>query len=186
METQSTDSQIIDKVLKGQQSAFSELMQKYEAPFLRYAQQFTKDADDAADVVQEAFIKIYKNLTAYDTKRPFSSWAYRIVKNEALNWLRARKRLSFGEAAEYVLNRMFAPTNPALEYAAVEAREQLAEVLNALPESYRKPLELHAIEEQSYKEISAQLNLPIGTVGTRINRAKSLVKRLWSKSDSNE
>jgi len=182
---QQTDAQIVQRVLKGEQIAFAELMQKYEPAFLRYAQQFTKDADDAADVVQESFIKIYRNLTAYDQKRPFSSWAYRIVRNESLNWLRSRKRVTFGETAEYVLNRMFASNSPELEYAAAETRDQLTSALNALPAAYREPLQLHAIEEQSYKEISAKLQLPIGTVGTRINRAKSLLKRVWTKSDPN-
>ena len=181
-----TDPEIIRQVLNGEQSVFAVLMAKYEPAFLRYAQQFTKDADDAADVVQEAFIKIYRNLTANDPKRPFSSWAYRIVKNEALNWLRSRKRITFGEAAEYVLNRVFAQSTPELEYVAVETHDQLSAALECLPVTYRKPLELHALEERSYKEISAQLNLPIGTVGTRINRAKSLLKRMWTKSDTND
>ncbi len=177
---QQTDVAIIQRVLKGEQHAFSLLMAKYEAPFLRFATQYTKDPDDAADVVQEAFIKIYRNLTAYDKKRPFSSWAYRIVRNEGLNWLRARKRLTFGETAELILNQVFSASSPELEYAQVELQDRMRNCFAAMPETYAQPLKMHFIEEKSYQEIGQVLKLPIGTVGTRINRAKAMIKRIWS------
>lgn len=180
---QPTDVEVIQQVLKGQQHAFGVLMTRYEPAFLRYAMQFTKDEDDAADIVQEAFIKIFRNLSGFNQKRPFTSWAYRIVRNESLNWLRARKRLTFGETAEYILGQIFAASSPDLEYAQVETQTRLRSVFAAMPKSYVEPLRMHFIEEQSYKEISTTLKIPIGTVGTRINRAKAQLKQLWSKHD---
>lgn len=175
-----TDQQLIQAVLSGDTNAYGQLMARYEAKFLRFAQTIVHDEDDAADVVQDSFIKIYQNLRAFDPKRPFSSWAYRIVRNEGLNWLRARKRTVFGETAEIVLGNVTSLLSPELEYASVELREQVGGALAQLPDSYRDPLERHFLKEQSYKEISDQLQIPIGTVGTRINRAKAMLKQLWS------
>ena len=180
----STDSIIIKRVLNGEQNAFGELMTRYEAAFVRFAQRYTHDEDDALDVVQEAFIKMYRNLNSFNLKRPFSSWAYRIVRNESLNWLRARKRLTFGETAEYILGQIMAIGSPELELVQAETQTQLKATFSAMPKNYAEPLRLHFIEEQSYKEISETLNIPVGTVGTRINRAKALFKRLWSEKES--
>ncbi len=180
--TTPTDAALIATILAGNTGAYGDLMARYEAKLLRYAQTIVHDEDDAADVVQDAFIKIYQNLRAFDPKRPFSSWAYRIVRNEALNWLRARKRTFFGETAELVLNQLTSLVSPAADYATAELRTQVGTALQAMPASYRKPLELHFLEEQSYKEISQQLNIPIGTVGTRINRAKAMLRKFWNGS----
>ena len=174
-----TDGQLISQVLDGDSNSYGLLMARYESKFLRFAQTIVHDEDDAADVVQDAFIKIYQNLRSYDPKRPFSSWAYRIVRNEGLNFLRARKRMFFGETAELVLNNLASLLSPELEYAGVELRDRVGAALAQLPSNYREPLQLHFLEEQSYKEISAQLAIPIGTVGTRINRAKAMLRKLW-------
>ena len=182
-DAQQIDVQIIKRVTSGEKNAFGELMARYEAAFIRFAQQYTHDEDDAMDVVQEAFIKIYRNLNSFNIKRPFTSWAYRIVRNEALNWLRSRKRLTFGETAEFILGQIMAIGSPELEFAHAETQTQLKETFKAMPHTYAEPLKLHFIEERSYKEISESLDIPIGTVGTRINRAKALFKRLWTERE---
>lgn len=176
-----TDQALIRAVIAGEAEAYGTLMARYEAKFLRFAETIVHDEDDAADVVQDAFIKMYRHLRTYDPKRPFSSWAYRIVRNEGLNFLRSRKRTFFGEAAELVLANLASLVSPELEYAGVERRDRVGTALASLPVSYREPLTLHFLEERSYKEIAERLKLPIGTVGTRINRAKALLRRLWSR-----
>jgi RNA polymerase sigma-70 factor (ECF subfamily) len=182
-ELQSTDQQLIQLILAGNEETFGELMARYEAAFLRYASSIVHDADDAADVVQDAFIKIYRNLRAFDQRRAFSSWAYRIVRNEGLNWVRAHRRTVVGDAAEAVLNQVRSVSSPILDYLALETAERLEQCFAALPAGYRAPLTLHLRDDLSYHDISQRLSLPIGTVGTRIHRAKRLVQALWQRFD---
>lgn len=184
--TEATDQQLIQAILAGEVEAYGQLMARYESKLLRFAGSIVHDDDDAADVVQESFIKIYQHLRAYDQKRQFSSWAYRIVRNEALNFIRSRKRTFFGEAAEVVLTNLANLVSPELEYAGLELRDRMGQALQALPERYRSPLQLHFLEEQSYKEIAERLQLPIGTVGTRINRAKTMLRTWWDSSSRTE
>ena len=177
-----TDGQLIQAVIAGDANAYGQLMARYEAKFLRFATTIVHDEDDAVDVVQDAFIKIYQNLRLFDQNRQFSSWAYRIVRNVGLNFLRSRKRTFFGEAAELVLGNLASLMSPELEFAGIELRERVESALKGLPASYREPLQLHFLQEQSYKEISDKLAIPIGTVGTRINRAKAMFRQLWIRN----
>lgn len=181
-----TDSALIHSTLAGDAGAFGRLVERYEARLLRYAQSLTHDADDAADVVQEAFIKIYEHLQSYDSRRSFSSWAYRIVHNEAMNWLRRAKRTVTGEAAQLRLELTPSSDSPQRSYEAVERHEQLALALANLPNQYQAVVNLRYLQEQSYEEIGRRLDLPLGTVATQIHRAKSLLRKALGRYDQSD
>lgn len=176
-----SDATLIARTLAGGTTAFGVLVERYEARLLRYAQSITHDADDAADVVQEAFINIYEHLHSYDSNRSFSSWAYRIVHNGALNWVRRAKRLVTGEAAQLRLERTPTNDSPERAYAAVERHTQLTAALAVLPGQYQSVLRLRYLEERSYDEIGRRLRLPLGTVATHLSRAKSLLRSYLEK-----
>lgn len=173
-----TDQVLADRVRRGEPALYRQLVDRYAQPLQRYATHLLGSPDDADDVVQETLIKAYRNLWAYDTRRPFKSWLYRIAHNEGLNWLRARKRLIYGETAAAILEQTPGTASPAADFAARELRAALDCWLDRLPLSYREPISLHYLDDYSYQEISDILRIPIPTVGSRISRGKALLKTI--------
>ena len=172
-----TDETLVIIVRTRDKEAYAEIIRRYQSKLLRYAQFLVGDPHCAADIVQESFIKAYINLNGFNEKKKFSSWIYRIVHNEALNAVKKRKKLApIHEEIEnddgitiedvYIKNAM-------VHYAH--------ECLEAMPLLYREPLSLYYLEEKSYDEISDILQISLGTVGTRINRAKAIMKTICQK-----
>ncbi|MBK8554372.1 MAG: RNA polymerase sigma factor [Lewinellaceae bacterium] len=154
---------------------FSCLYERYEQRFLRYIRRVSgATAEEAPDILQDAFIKIWKNLNGFDQSLKLSSWMYRIVHNEAVSFLRRKK--SFGKDQkvpydEQLYQRMPDEVQDAAEEP--ELRDQRTQhLVNRLPQPYKEVLILKYWENLSYEEISDVLKIPEGTVATRINRAK--------------
>ena len=144
---------------------------------MSYANYLLNDNEKAADVVQESFIKAYVNLNSFNSKKKFSSWIYRIVHNQAINLIDKRKR-----EIPLLDNIDFdSGINIEEEYKKKEIAKIVKECLNRMPVLYKEPLSLYFLEDKSYNEISDILRIPIGTVGTRINRAKVLMKKICLK-----
>jgi len=158
---------------------FSCLYQRYEPELLRYMQRISDvHQDEARDILQESFIKIWYNLNEFDASLKFSSWIYRIVHNETVSYLRRRK--SYGkdkktDAAGYK-DKLAADMEP--ETDQEEKSRLVYDVLSRLPLKYREVLTLKFIEKRSYQEISDILRIPEGTVAIRINRAKKLFREM--------
>lgn len=175
-----TDEQLIQKIVKKEKELYSQIIRRYQSKLIRYASYLLADQDKASDVVQEAFIKAYINLKGFDTKKKFSSWLYRIVHNEAINMVEKHKKL--------------VPLDPELDfdsglnveedYIRSELSGHAQECLKQMDLIYSEPLSLYYLEDKSYDEISDILRLPIGTVGTRINRAKVIMRKLCQKKMS--
>jgi RNA polymerase sigma-70 factor (ECF subfamily) len=165
---------------------FSCLYERYEARLLRYIHRLVSvSGTEAEDILQDAFIKVWKNLQAYDPAMPLSSWLYRIVHNVAISaW---RKSVSYGkhrrvDNEEEVLARLPDDTLPPLEEWSVDTdAASLRQSLEELPLKYREVLVLKYFEQLSYEAISDVLKLPEGTVATRLNRArKALAQQISS------
>lgn len=172
-----SDEQLVEIVRTKNKEAYAELIKRYQAKLLRYASYVTGDDHKGADVVQESFIKAYVNLNGFDTKKKFSSWIYRIVHNEAMNMLKKHsKQRPINDAVEWDSG-----VNLEDEFIKQELVHHAHECLNQMPILYKEPLSLLYLEEKSYEEISDILRIPIGTVGTRINRAKGIMKTLCQK-----
>jgi len=171
---QLSDEVIVEQVRSADQERYVLLVERYQHKLLRYAESLLHDEHRAADVVQESFIKAFINLQGFDTQKKFSSWIYRIVHNEAMNSIKKyQKEVSLPEDFEFA-------SSEDIE-ANFEQQELVAAVrthLKKLPLIYAEPLALRYLEEKSYEEISDILHLPPGTVATRINRAKTLMKHL--------
>ncbi len=155
---------------------FSCLYERYEARLLSYIKRITHcDHAEAEDILQEAFIKIWRNLHAYNPELKLSSWIYRIVHNQAISTL--RKNSSFGKDHKIewdeTLPAGLADKTPSFAEPEEEIDiHMIADTLNLLPLPYREVLVLRFMEDLSYEEISDVLKIPEGTVATRINRAK--------------
>lgn len=175
-----TDQKLVERVLGGNLDALTILFGRYERAVLRYAVSIVGNVDDADDVVQDAFIKAYRNLRTYQCDRPFRPWLYRIIRNEALNWRRKHHRIVTGQAATLFLEQQV-DSNPS-PHQLIERQElqhQMRRSLSLLPLDYREPLILYYVDERSYAEISDILRLPVNTVATRIRRGKDRLKAAY-------
>lgn len=137
-------------------------------------------SDEAEDILQESFLKIWKNLNAFDPSLKLSSWIYRIVHNQAISCLRKKK--SFGKNLIRSIDSDFESKMPVEATSELideleNQEHQIHEVLHAMPLNYKEVLVLKFLENMSYEEISDILKIPEGTVGTRINRAKKAFRK---------
>jgi RNA polymerase sigma-70 factor (ECF subfamily) len=142
------------------------------------------DLDEARDILQESFIKIWHNLNEFDASLKLSSWIYRIVHNETVSYVRRKK--SYGKDkktdAEGYKEKLAADFEP--ETNPEEKSRLVYDVLNRMPLKYREVLMLKFIEKRSYQEISDILRIPEGTVAIRINRAKKLFREMTEEINS--
>ncbi len=170
-----SDREIIRKSLE-QVDFFSCLYERYEKRLLRYIRRLTAlPEDEVEDLLQESFIKVWENLNAYDPHLKFSSWLYRIVHNHVISYVRKKKSYGKDRKVEWTESRLLNlpdEDSGAWEGEEPEPEELVHELLDHLPLKYRQVLVLKFLENMSYSEISDILQLPEGTVATRINRAK--------------
>lgn len=176
-----SDQEIVRKSLEAV-DFFSCLYERYEERLLRYIKRVAfAGAEEAADILQDAFIKIWKNLNAYDQSLPWSSWMYRIVHNEAISSLRRKKTVGRGQQVPWDERLFSGIPDDVLPEDATEPElpdKNIHQVLALLPESYREVLVLRFWENMPYDAISDILKIPEGTVATRINRAKKAFRAM--------
>lgn len=172
-----SDEVLIRLVRTKDKELFAEVMNRYQTKLLRFAGNLLMDDDKAQDAVQNAFIKTYMNINSFDIKKKFSSWIYRIVHNEAINLItKDRLKVQLGDEIEF-------DSGVDLEEELIKKQviEHTRDCLGRLPVIYAEPLSLFYLEDKTYEEIGDILRLPTGTVGTRINRAKKLMKSICQK-----
>lgn len=171
------DEEIIEITRTKDKQMYLHIIKRYEDKLIRYVGNLSKDNQNTIDIVQETFIKAYKNLQAFDVNRKFSSWIYRIAHNETINFInKNRKQININEYLEFDSGIDIED-----EYIKRELNNKAHRCLNQMPLIYKEPLSLHFIEEKSYEEISDILRVSMGTVGVRINRAKILMKKICLK-----
>jgi RNA polymerase sigma-70 factor (ECF subfamily) len=173
-----TDEQVAALVQKGQKEAFGILMDRYERKLFSYARKFLTGQDNIEDVVQEVFIKTYRNIKNFDTSQKFSPWIYRIAHNTFVNALRknAKSPLRFFDFDTFVAHPVYEDVMPA-EMEQKRVNEVIDRGLDKLSPEYREIIILYYIEDLSYKEIADILHIPIGTVSVRLLRAKKTLKK---------
>jgi RNA polymerase sigma-70 factor (ECF subfamily) len=180
------DHSLVSKIREGDEFAFQELVRRYRNPITNYVYRMIDDYDRAVDLSQETFVRVYMSVDRYQATYSFSTYIYRIAHNLAITELRQRKRRrliplpTFFSDKESEEIEVELPDDRQIQAdAALIADERRAAVTRAiasLPEKYRGPLVLCDIEEKSYEEIAEVLGLPTGTVKSRINRARNLLK----------
>ncbi|MCF8374689.1 MAG: RNA polymerase sigma factor [Bacteroidales bacterium] len=176
-----SDNEIVKKSLEDL-DYFSCLYKRFEPELLRYIQRMTGiTAEEAQDILQESFIKIWRNLKKFDQDLKLSSWIYRIVHNEVVSSIRRNKSYGKNKTID-IKNCEHLITDDNKPDSEDEEEEQilLYETLNLVPIKYREVLILKFLEKKSYEEISDILKIPEGTVAIRINRAKQKFRDLAS------
>ena len=176
------DQQLVERVQKGDKRAFEVLVLKYRHRIFSLVLRFVRDPDEVQDVVQEAFIKAYRALPAFRGDSAFYTWLYRIAINTAKNYLVSRSRRPPGvdievEDAEYLEGAGFLRDNadPESLLATEQLRAAVDGAIRRLPEDLRTALSLREYEGLSYEEIAEVMRCPVGTVRSRIFRAREAV-----------
>lgn len=171
-----SDEEIVSMTLR-ERSTFGFIVERYEAKLGRYIERLgVKNKDDQMDVLQEIFIKAYKNLNSFDLNMSFSAWIYRIAHNEAISWYRKHNVRPEGhlvaESFE-ILNLIKSKEESAdVVFDQNLKAEEVNKALLKIEEKYREVLTLRYFEHMEYDEISDVLKIPIGSVGTLIHRGK--------------
>jgi len=167
---------------RNQREFFGLLIERYEAKLARYVRRLgVRDEEDVADVLQEIFIKAYRNLNEFDTALSFSSWMYRIAHNEAINSFRKKRVRPEGHLvsdSEDILT-FVASTEKGSEIlfdAALDAAV-VGRAVSHLDNKYRDVVILRFFEHKEYDEISDILKIPIGSVATLLHRAKGRLRK---------
>jgi RNA polymerase sigma-70 factor (ECF subfamily) len=172
-----SDEELVELVRDADKEMYAEIIRRYQTKLMRYASYMVGNDQMGADAVQEGFIKAYINLAGFDVKKKFSSWIYRIVHNESVNLLSKYKiQQPIDDKMEFDSG-----VNLEEEFIKNELVSHAHHCLEQMPLIYKEPLSLFYLEEKSYEEISDILRIPIGTVGTRVNRAKILMKKICQK-----
>lgn len=162
-------------------SLFALLVRKYEEPFMRKARSIVKEEEEAEDVVQEAFTKIYLNAGKFKVVEgaQFSSWAYRILINTALTHYARRKRKSGGEVSLDEEIWALIPDKNLRQFEKKELQDLIASVLTRMPEPMSRALSAFFIEGKSQEEIASAEGLSVGAIKTRVHRAKKEFRRIY-------
>jgi len=177
---QKSDSELVALTLEDQKY-FAYLIDRYEAPLMRYIFKVSNSSrEEAEDVLQESFIKIYYNLNGFDQGLKFSSWAYRIVHNQVISTYRKDKARPQGHSwtiDDDLMRVLASDLDTKRDVELSYLKQNIEQVFDQMDVKYREVLVLKFIEQKDYKEISDILQKPMGTVGTLINRAKKSFKK---------
>ena len=172
------DDEIIKKCLSGEIEAFRYLVEKYQIRIINTCLKYTKNIIDAEDVAQEVFLRAYDNLNNFKFDSKFYSWLYRIAVNTSLNYINSKEKRKEKETIsdESCLNNSNTSSeNPSDYYQMMELIDKVEPLFDNLPGDLKKLLELYEIYDYSYEEISKKLSVPIGTVRSRLHRARSML-----------
>ena len=164
------DRRLVELSLAGDDLAFEYLFNRYSDAMRRLFLQRSTSVEDTEDLLQETFIKVYVNLHRYSPSYTFGQWVYTIARNTHIDFERSRQEnLSLDE-------KFSAPVastpSPEENLISIQQRSQIEHYINCLPMQYRQLFTMRFLEDYSYEEIAEKLQLPMGTVKTRIHRAR--------------
>jgi RNA polymerase sigma-70 factor (ECF subfamily) len=177
------DQLLVERVQKGDKKAFDLLISKYQHRIISLVGRYVSDHAEALDVSQEAFIKAYRAIDRFRGDSAFYTWLYRIAINTAKNWLVARKRrppasdIDAADAEQYDMDsRLKEQGTPENELMREEIRKTVYDTIAQLPDDLRTAIMLREMEGMSYEDIATTMDCPIGTVRSRIFRAREAIE----------
>ncbi len=184
MTTEQSDLALVERVQRGERAAFDVLVLRYQQKVLKLIMRYVRDVMEAEDVAQEAFLKAYRALPSFRGDSAFYTWLYRIAINTAKNTLVSNKRrpidydLDLQDPEQYALQaRLTDGETPEHLLLTDEIRETVNGAMAELPEDLRTAIVLREIDGLSYEEIAASMDCPVGTVRSRIFRAREAIDR---------
>lgn len=184
MTSEVSDAKLVEQVQRGDTSAFDLLVRKYQHKVLKLVSRFVSDQAEAEDVAQEAFIKAYRALPSFRGESAFYTWLYRIAINTAKNALVSNRRrpvdfdLDLQDPEQYERQaRLKEGDTPEGLLLTEEIRQTVQAAMAELPEDLRTAIMLRELEGLSYEEIAERMSCPVGTVRSRIFRAREAIDK---------
>lgn len=182
MSEQDIDWALVRRVQAGEKAAFDLLVKKYQQKVMNLVSRYIKDNAEVLDVTQEAFIKAYRALPNFRGESAFYTWLYRIAINTAKNFLVAKGRRPPGSDVDANEAESYSNADSLREHASPERlilsqelKQILFDAIERLPKDLRTAIELRELEGLSYEQIAEEMNCPVGTVRSRIFRAREII-----------
>lgn len=179
-----SDEALVQKAKRGDIQAFDELVERHYKRIYRFAFQILGNREDAADATQETFVKAFEQIGNFRIASSFATWLYRIAVNTCRDMMRRNRPIAFSQISfennhsDFEMTILTEP-NPDEILAEREKAELVWMALNSLPEEARQILVLCDMQGFSYAEVASILNLPEGTVKSRLHRARNAFKEVW-------
>ena len=182
-EPKTGDRELISAVLKGDQESFGELVDRYQGRLVNYLFRLLRNHEEAHDVAQEVFLKIYQALDRYDPQYKFSTWLFRVARNAAIDRIRKRRihlvsmdRRRDDDGPEGTWEPQSKGRGPYSNLRNVERGEAIQQAIDALPWEYRQLIVLRHYGELTYDEIATSQEMPLGTVKNKLFRARQMLQ----------
>ncbi len=166
-----------------EQNNMQSIVAQYLKPIYNFAYRLSGNAEDAQDITQEVFIKVWKNIKKYNPSQSFKAWIFAIARNTTIDWLRKRKNLVFSdfenEDGSNFLENTTADEAPLSDelFAKKEGQKMLEEILQQIPIEYRTIIILHDIEDLTFEEIAKVVKKPMNTVKSQHRRAMQALRK---------
>ncbi|WP_193774505.1 RNA polymerase sigma factor [Vallitalea guaymasensis] len=173
----------IKNLIEKDQIAFRKLVEEYQSKFLTMAYKFTDDYNDAEDLCQEIFIKVYRNLSGFKNQSKLSTWLYKIAINTCLDWNRRNKPKIFNitNIMDKSVKELSSKHNTEQIIIYKERQQMVHNAVYSLKDKYKTIVILYHFNQLSYKEISFILNIPVKTIETRLYRGRKQIKEQLMK-----
>ncbi|SHG01269.1 RNA polymerase sigma factor [Ornithinibacillus halophilus] len=168
----SQDKKLIKKIKKGNQRAFKQLYEIHSNYALRTAYAITRNQSDASDIVQETFIRVYRNIDSFDVSKPFKPWFYQILINESKRYLKKMSQVEMNVEFEHVLDYLFYFSNE----GDMSIREDIEWGIEQLDEIHRLVITLKYLNGFSVKEIAEMLEVNVNTIKSRLFKGRKQLK----------
>jgi RNA polymerase sigma-70 factor (ECF subfamily) len=184
------EKELLKSALGGDVSAFEELILPWQKKIYNITLNYTKNHDDALEISQEVLIKAFKNIKNFKGESSFSTWLFRIASNSCIDYYRKNSKISYiyvdeeidnGENSKIKFEIKTSDNEPSKAYLQKELRESIKIALNKIPVELKTVVTLRDIHGFNYEEIASIVNIPLGTVKSRINRARLLLKEILLK-----
>lgn len=179
-----TEAELIHNLKNGDREAFNCLIEQYQNKIINIAFGMLSDTEDAMDASQEVFINVYKSIHTFKENSSFSTWIYRICANVCKDFLRRRMRqaktvsiYSAGEDEDDIMEIPDSSMSPEQTSEQKELQREIRRAMDSLTAEHKTVLVMCDIEGMSYEQMADVLNLPIGTVRSRINRARQALRK---------
>ena len=178
------DAELLRSCREGDERAYRKLVERYQRQVYSIAMRMVRRAEDAEDLTQESFVRVFRALDRYDPARPFAAWLYTIVTRLCIDHIRRRRvrpislsQREAGSTEEYTIEIEDPALGPDVQFSHREEERRAQELIDSLPPHYRIVVMLRHQQDLSYEEIASALDLPLGTVKARIHRARALLMR---------
>lgn len=179
-EIEVSDNTLIRQAIGGRIKPFRKLVQRYQKQAYLYARSMVGNPDDAYDLSQEAFVRVYKHLNRFDSSYPFKVWFFHILSNLCKNHLRQRKNRQAVTTSTEMTETVAAPTSqrPDIVFQKTEIQQKVWEGIAELPEKFREIINLCHFQDMSYEQMAKVLDIPRGSVMSRLYYARQKLREI--------